>query len=79
MTERKARAKAAWVGGLFVGAELLANPGIGLLEEFGAVGAALGVVADLGVLVGAEAAVAGVADGVGDGGDDRSCCTGRRY
>src|ERR1700728_3583331 len=41
----------------------------GLLEELSAVGAALGVVADLGVLVGAEAAVAGVADGVGDGVD----------
>jgi hypothetical protein len=41
----------------------------GLLEQFGAVGAALGVVADLGVLVGAEAAVSGVADGVGHGGD----------
>jgi hypothetical protein len=40
-----------------------------LLEELGAVGAALGVVADLGVLVGAEAAVAGVAYGVGDGVD----------
>jgi hypothetical protein len=41
----------------------------GLLEQFGAVGAALGVVTDLGVLVGAEAAVSGVADGVGHGGD----------
>ena len=40
-----------------------------LLEEVGAVGATLGVVADLGVFVGAEAAVAGVADGGGNGVD----------
>jgi len=42
----------------------------GLLQELSAVGAAFWVVPDLGIFVAAEAAVTGVADRVGDGGDD---------
>ena len=42
--------------------------GGGLLDGLGAVDAAGGVVADVG-LIATEAAIAGVADGLGDGGD----------